>query len=266
MDEGSEERPIIRIGNEKQRPAVDHLALEAPLRIEVADEKGNRIDFGILMRTPGNDRNLVAGFLHSEGVVQRAPDIVSIEGNLGGLVVKLRGARAEGIRSRRTTIGTSCGICGRLETPTPFVDGCRELPPNPRVNHATLQAMVASMRNAQSIFSRTGGVHAAARFDARGSLLDIAEDVGRHNAMDALVGRSLLAESLPLDNQVVILSGRIAFEMAEKAIRAGVSVLCGVGAATTLAVDVARAHGMTLIDFLSEAGANVCSGRHRVEH
>jgi FdhD protein len=116
----------------------------------------------------------------------------------------------------------------------------------------------------QQLFKKTGGVHAVARFSSNGTLVDIAEDVGRHNAMDRIVGRAFLAGSLPLSDEVVVLSGRISYEMVEKAVRAGVAVLAAVGAATTLAVDVARAHGMTLVSFISDERCNICSAAHRI--
>jgi FdhD protein len=243
----------------------DALAVEAPLEIRMADTST------ITMRTPGADGELAVGFLFSEGIVRQAadvlavellePDVVQVE-----LATEARERAAQ--RERRFTVTSACGACGKstaeqaLALDVPF-------PPPPRDRPRLAPELIASLpdrlRAAQPTFALTGGLHAAGLFDARGTLLLAREDVGRHNAVDKVVGARLLAGQLPASNDVLVVSGRASFELVQKAILAGIPVLAAVGAPSTLAVDLAGQHGLTLLGFVRDGRFNLYTGADRID-
>ncbi|MFI7016403.1 formate dehydrogenase accessory sulfurtransferase FdhD [Streptomyces sp. NPDC050164] len=261
----------IRDGVVSSRP--DTLVAEEPLEIRL-----NGKPLAITMRTPGDDFPLAAGFLVSEGVLAHASDLQSI--------VYCAGATADGSNTYnvvdvRTTPGvvipditlernvyttSSCGLCGkasldavRTTTRWPISDA-----PPVRVEPDLLARLPDRLRAAQRVFDRTGGLHAAALFAEEGDLLDIREDVGRHNAVDKLVGRALQNGGLPLSRTVLLVSGRASFELAQKAVMAGIPILAAVSAPSSLAVDLAAETGLTLIGFLRGTSMNVYAGEHRL--
>jgi FdhD protein len=255
----------VRAGVEPQsRREADALAVEDPLEIRVAGTSA------ITMRTPGADRELAIGFLFSEGILRGPEEVEEVRALDGDVVeVALTGpalARAARL-DRRFTITSACGACGkstreealRLDPPFP--------PPaagEPRLSPALIAALPDRLRAAQPTFARTGGLHAAGLFDASGTALVVREDVGRHNAVDKVVGERLLAGALPASREVLVVSGRASFELVQKAILAGIPVLAAVGAPSTLAVELAGAHGLTLLGFVRDGRFNIYTGAGRV--
>ncbi|MET9621512.1 formate dehydrogenase accessory sulfurtransferase FdhD [Streptomyces sp. NPDC006464] len=273
MGRVTERRRVIRIrgGAVNERP--DTLVAEEPLEIRL-----NGRPLAITMRTPGDDFALAAGFLVSEGVLGAAAEVRNI--------VYCAGARDDGTNTynvvdvqlapgvpvpdisleRNVYTTSSCGLCGkasldavRTTTRFPIADA-----PPVRLTPELLSLLPERLRAAQRVFDRTGGLHAAALFSEDGELLDVREDVGRHNAVDKLVGRALREDLLPLDRAVLLVSGRASFELAQKAVMAGIPVLAAVSAPSSLAVDLAAEAGLTLVGFLRGADMNVYAGEHRI--
>lgn len=261
----------IRGGAVNERP--DTLVAEEPLEIRL-----NGRPIAITMRTPGDDFALAAGFLVSEGVLAAASDVRNIvycagakeDGSNTYNVVDVQlapGVAVPDITLERNVYTTSsCGLCGKASLDAvrttarfPIADA-----PPLRLTPALLSALPDRLRAAQRVFDRTGGLHAAALFSEDGELLDVREDVGRHNAVDKLVGRALREGLLPLERAVLLVSGRASFELAQKAVMAGLPVLAAVSAPSSLAVDLAAETGLTLVGFLRGQDMNVYAGEHRI--
>ena len=250
----------------------DRVAVEAPLEFQLHHPAlgVEPASFGTTMRTPGDDEQLAAGLLYGEGIINRASDIEAIESSTrrpNVVNVRLRANVALEVQmpTRRFSAGSSCGVCGTtsLDAAIARAAATRILSPG-RVDLRVVLDLPGRMRQAQSKFGDTGGIHAAALFDFQGNLLSVAEDVGRHNAFDKLVGENLLAGHLPLANHVVLLSGRASFELVQKALRAGVPVLAAIGAPSSLAVNLAVASGLTLVGFLRETQCNIYANPERL--
>lgn len=244
----------------------------------VWEESGRTIRkaIAVTMRTPGDDFDLAAGFLHGEGIIKRVDDVVDISYCLDGeepqalnvVSVTLRPGLSfdMGRLERHFYTTSSCGVCGKAAMETLSIVGCDPLPPGPRVRADVLQRLPARLREAQEAFARTGGLHAAGLFDRDGTVIALREDVGRHNALDKLVGRCLMDGRLPLDDHVLLLSGRASFELVQKALAARVPIVAAVGAPSSLAVEVAETFNITLVGFLSSDGFNVYTAPDRIEH
>jgi FdhD protein len=274
-------RPVERLeaGAEglTRRVRRDELATEEPLEIRVAaaGECAAR-PVAVTMRTPGADFELAAGFLYGESLIENASDLHSIRYCVGAgraqnynvLSVQLApGVEFDAERLARNFYTTSsCGVCGKASIEAVMGVGCSRVAAGGGVSARTLLSLPAKLREAQRIFERTGGLHGAALFTCEGELLRAREDVGRHNAMDKLVGASLLERELPWSEHVVMVSGRLSFELVQKAARAGATLLVGVSAPSSLAVELAEAVGMTLVGFLREDRMNVYVGGERVEN
>lgn len=253
----------------------DLLATEEPLEIRVETDGGVRT-IAITMRTPGDDVELAAGFLFGEGVVSRRDDVaraayctdpsLSDEQRFNTLTVSLRAGLQVDLQplDRHVLTTSACGVCGRSSLDAVHVHGQPEPSPDVRVEADLIASLDDRLRERQELFARTGGLHAAALFDLGGELLAIREDVGRHNALDKLAGWALLEGRLPLTEHVVMLSGRASYELLQKSVVAGVPVVCAVSAPSSLAVDVAREFGTTLIGFLRGDGFNVYAGVDRL--
>ena len=222
----------------------------------------------VTMRTPGDDIDLAAGFLAAEGVVAAPGDIAGIRMcHENAADVTLAGpapAAAEGLRRNFLTT-SACGVCGKDSIDAIRVRARYDVSADPvQVSPAVLASLPGRLRAAQRVFASTGGLHAAGLFRADGTLLALREDVGRHNAVDKLIGRALQDGHLPLAGRVLLVSGRTSFELAQKALVAGIPVLAAVSAPSSLAVELAEASGMTLAGFLRGTTMNVYTGAHRL--
>ena len=257
---------IIRVGGPAAGSASDVSAAEEPLEIRL-----DGTPFVVTMRTPGADADLAAGFLLSENIVRDASELVSIspcEMNPNIVSVLLAGeaaARAaEAMNGRRHVTTTSaCGVCGRRSIDD-LMRHARTVESRVSVTDAAVASLPSALRSAQRAFDQTGGLHAAGLFDADGTLLRVAEDVGRHNAVDKVVGAELRAGRTPLTDRVLFVSGRTSFEIVQKAVMAGIAVVAAVSAPSSLAIDLARSAGVTLLGFVRDGGFNVYSRADRI--
>jgi len=269
---------IVRVQDGRQRPDVDRTAAEEPLEIRLHGRP-----FAVIMRTPGADVALTAGFLLAERVLRSADDLATIEhcrerptpGASGEaphpenvVNVTLAGGSAAGLdqamADRRQVLGnSSCGLCGRLTIASLKTD-VAPLSFAGRVSAATIARLPDSLRDAQAVFKETGGIHAAGLFTVDGAVQAVAEDVGRHNAVDKVIGQMLLAERLPLSDLILFVSGRTSFEIVQKAVLAGIPLVGAVSAPSSLAVELAREVGITLMGFTRGGSFNIYSHPGRV--
>ncbi|MCX4904094.1 formate dehydrogenase accessory sulfurtransferase FdhD [Streptomyces sp. NBC_00878] len=278
MGRVTERRKVIRIRDGAVSTRPDTLVAEEPLEIRL-----NGKPLAITMRTPGDDFALAAGFLVSEGVLGAADELQNIVYCAGATV---DGSNTYNIVDVRTAPGvvipditlernvyttSSCGLCGKASLDAvrttarwSIDDTAGDTAPPVRLEPELLASLPDRLRAAQRVFDRTGGLHAAALFTEDGELVDIREDVGRHNAVDKLVGRALQNGSLPLSRTVLLVSGRASFELAQKAVMAGIPVLAAVSAPSSLAVDLAAESNLTLVGFLRGTSMNVYAGEHRI--
>jgi len=231
----------------------DSLAAEEPLEIRIAG-----VPLTVTMRTPGNDLELAAGFLLTEGIIESPEQIAGLRAKLpengtksNVVEVELKDSDFDSEDLQRNFYATSsCGICGKASINAIRVRGLRQLDSGFRVDPETLCQLPEALRAEQEVFSRTGGLHAAALFDGAGQLLALREDIGRHNAVDKIVGWAVLEKKLPLSQNVMLVSGRGGFEIVQKALAAGIPILASVSAPSSLAVKLARELGLTLVGFL----------------
>jgi len=253
---------VITVEDGCERSRTDEVAVEEPMEISV-----NGHSVAVTMRTPGHDCELAAGFLLTEGVIARGADIRRIRhcarspSNVVRVELNASVVFDPGKLTRHVFTTSSCGVCGKtlldqVRTALPAAIQSLRRPPTADV----LCSLPGRLREQQAIFTRTGGLHATALFDAGGNLLAVREDVGRHNAMDKLVGALLLADRLPASETLVLVSGRASFELVQKAAMAGIPLLAAVGAPSSLAVDTAREFGMMLVGFLRDGRFNIYSG------
>ncbi|MBI3418303.1 MAG: formate dehydrogenase accessory sulfurtransferase FdhD [Verrucomicrobia bacterium] len=250
------------------RPAEhpDDLAVEEPLEIRVDSRP-----ISVTMRTPGHDDELAAGFLLTEGLVRRRADIAKIQryprneqGNVVNVFLSPDVAVDFARLTRHVFASSSCGLCGKA-TIDAVHQHFKPIKTKMRVTGALLASLPELLRREQPMFTQTGGLHAAAIFDARGRLVVLREDVGRHNAVDKVLGRALLDDSLPLNRHILLVSGRASFEIQQKALAARVPIVAAVSAPSSLAVEFARASGQTLVGFLRGERMNVYSRPERIK-
>lgn len=260
---------VLRVGPTKTSSTQDEAAVEEPLQIQLGEEA-----FAVIMRTPGADADLVAGFLFSEGVIDDRSALVSIERPLGpqGLPqhnvqrVTLQGVDVDARlkEQRRVVMNASCGLCGRQTLASLFVNK----PPivaHWQIDASVLSAIPERCRQQQTAFDRTGGLHAAALCAVDGTIERLAEDVGRHNAVDKVIGGMLRAGRLPLESHFLFVSGRTSYEIVQKAFLAGIPIVAAVSAPSTLAVDLAEQAGMTLVGFVRGERFNVYTHPERIK-
>ena len=275
MARATERRRTVRLQGQQRTARPDSLAAEEPLEIRI-----NGTSLTVSMRTPGDDFDLVAGFLVAEGMVARSADLTALRYCAGTIddssgsgsnsynvidATLPRHAAAPATLHRNLLTSSACGICGR-ET----VEAIRNRVPHDlasdglRVAPETLYGLPDKLRAAQAVFEATGGLHAAGLFTADGRLLCLREDVGRHNAVDKVIGWALREDLLPLRGHVLMVSGRASFELTQKAAMAGIPMMAAVSAPSSLAVDLAEEVGLTLIGFLRDRSANVYTGAERI--
>jgi FdhD protein len=256
------------VGRERR----DRLAGEEPLEIRAAGPGQEAVRVAVTMRTPGNDFELSAGFLHSEGLLGSHHELAEIkyctdvelgEQAYNVVTVHLRRPFEAELVQRNFGVTSACGVCGKASIDSIEVASA-PLPAGPVVPAAVIGELPSRLREAQRTFERTGGLHATGLFSADGELVLVREDVGRHNALDKVIGNRLLEGATPLGSFVALVSGRASFELVQKAAVAGIPVLCAVGAPSSLAVDAARRLGLTLVGFVRDGRFNVYSGAARV--
>ena len=253
--------------------ATDTVTVEEPmetrLRYEV-EKNWQEKNIAVTMRTPGHDEELAVGFLFTEGVIQNSENVASVHTNGANItIVALKNGIAPELKntSRNFYTTSSCGVCGKASIDAVHA-ACSIADAYPldtlRITISDLLKLPEVLRAKQTIFEQTGGIHACAIFDKEGNLLLVREDVGRHNALDKLIGRALLDGLLPLQNHVLLLSGRVSFELVQKAAMAGIKVVGAVGAPSSLAIQMTEEWNMTLVGFLRDNRCNVYSGKQRI--
>ena len=281
-DTGVASVSLLRVSKNSRTDEQDLVVVEEPLEIRVAfgpAEQRSIRSLAITMRTPGHDFELVTGFLLAESVITSISDIDSIRHCSGGAGASQESEAGNVVRvelapdidvnfkalERHSFTSSSCGVCGKTSIEAVRSMLCQSVAEGgPEFNSQLICSLPATLDNAQAIFTRTGGLHATGIFTQKGELLLAREDVGRHNAMDKVFGAALYKGWLPLSEHIVLVSGRVSFEIVQKALMAGVSVLVAIGAPSSLAVDLAKEFGLTLIGFVSESSFNVYSGKRRL--
>jgi FdhD protein len=250
----------------------DTVVGEEPMEIRVAGRRQEPVPVAVTMRTPGYEAELAVGFLRTEGLIQ-GPEVLRVAfGDPSALnrpddtvVVHLSTTfDASRVAERHFVATASCGICGKASLDEVEVR-CDPIPPGPVVSRTVVLALPGMLRAAQAVFETTGGLHAAALFSPTGELIAIREDVGRHNALDKLVGSQILAGVGPLNDRILMVSGRVSFEIIQKAAVAGVPIVCAVSAPSDLAIEAAERLGVTLVGFLRGDGFNVYSRDERID-
>jgi FdhD protein len=263
---------VLAVDAHGARRRPDRLVTEEPMEVRVAGPRQEPVPFAVAMRTPGNDFELAAGLCLTEGLLAGPDDLDGIAYCLGSeheqmfnvVTVRLRSPVPAGLRERRYLSNSSCGICGKAALEEIEV---RSAPvgAGPMIAASVLGSLPDQLARHQRVFDETGGLHAAARFAADGTLREAREDVGRHNALDKLIGHALVERELPLANDVLLVSGRLSFELVQKAAVAGLSVLCAVSAPSSLAVAAADQLGQTVVGFLRDGRFNVYTHPERVD-
>jgi FdhD protein len=245
----------------------DYLAAEEPLEM-----RAGRYSLGVTLRTPGDDEELVAGFLFTEGIISRREDLVAVSvpgdsavaRNLVRVSLDPSVRLAANSAARRFSAGSACGVCGKASIAQLRRRGLRRPEAASLFDPEMLCQLPPRLRAAQAVFGRTGGLHAAALFDPSGELLVLREDIGRHNAVDKTIGWALLGGRLPLSGHILLVSGRGGFEIVQKAIAAGIPLLASVSAPSSLAVQLARELGLTLVGFLRGRRFVIYAGEERM--
>ena len=269
------ETKIERISLDKRvESAVDSLAVEEPLEIRIGFGGEHRA-VSITMRTPGADAELAAGFLFTEGILHAPAEIKAVKhcgkfpNNQNTIRIDLAEKTSVDLKrlERNFYTTSSCGVCGKSSLEALTVAGAREVLETgaAKIPTGIIHRLPEILSRHQTIFHETGGLHAAALFDFAGNLIDLREDVGRHNAVDKLIGRQFLDKKLPLAEKILFLSGRASFELVQKAVMAQIPVIAAVGAPSSLAVEAAREFNLTLLGFVRENRFNIYCGGNRIE-
>ena len=264
---------IHKVGSGKMDELADKVAVEEPLQIQLlySTSTGQMLkDIAVTMRTPGNDEELAAGFLFTEGILKDGEDISEIkrshtDENIVQVILKENIIPVLGNAARNFYTTSSCGVCGKasidaINTVSVFTLQQDSI----LINAAVLYNLQDKIKVQQQVFEDTGGIHASALFDVNGKFIMLREDVGRHNALDKIIGAALMKNKLPLNNCLLFLSGRSSFELVQKAVMAGIKVIVAVGAPSSLAVEMAKENNITLIGFLRNERFNIYSGKERI--
>ena len=269
------EMRIQRVSADSISNETDTLAVEEPLEIRLGFvENGERTHkaVSITMRTPGNDFELAAGFLFTEGILENRSQINSIKhcgkfpNNLNTVRIDLNKNTNIDLKKLERNFYTtsSCGVCGKTSLEALFVSGAKKIKESVKITAEIIHDLPRKLQENQTVFGETGGLHAAAVFDVSGNLKSLREDVGRHNAVDKLIGAEFLNDKLPLSDKILFLSGRASFELVQKAVMAQIPVICAVGAPSSLAVEAAREFDVTLLGFVRDARFNIYTGEKRI--
>ena len=264
--------------NGRTEQLEDALAVEEPLEIRISfDRDGRRLQkaISITMRTPGDDESLAAGFLFTEGIIKNRNQIAAIQ-HCGkpspdkGIRNTVRVDLSDGVDidfkrlERHFYTTSSCGVCGKSSIEALQTGISKLTDDGPSISAEIIHELPASGIASQSTFEKTGGLHASVLFDANGNIEAVAEDVGRHNALDKVIGKKFTSGEVPLANSILLVSGRASFELVQKALMAGIPIMAAVGAPSSLAVELAREYGMTLIGFVRDGRFNIYSAEQRV--
>ena len=272
-DKRVENIKIYKINAGKITETGDKVVVEEPLQIqlEYSTATGQMLkDIAVTMRTPGSDEELAAGFLFTEGIIKSADCISKIkqahaDENEVQVILKENVIPAMGNVARNFYTTSSCGICGKASIAAiQTVSQYGKVKNNSLIPVAIFYSLQKELRKQQKIFEDTGGIHASALFDVDGKLMMLREDVGRHNALDKIIGAAMLSNQLPLNNCILLLSGRASFELVQKAVMAGIRIIASVGAPSSLAVEMATENDVTLIGFLKKDRFNIYSAKERI--
>ena len=270
---------ITKLKGSIKEEVQDHVSVEEPLEMSLKfkkDDKWNIENISITMRTPGNDEDLVSGFLYNEGIIENINEIEKVEkkGETVGDYNLQNKIEATINNTKNLDIGkikknfitnSSCGVCGKTS-----LDSIEVLKTNkidlsfPKINYNIILKSPELLQNNQSEFSKTGGIHASALIDDKGEVIAIREDVGRHNALDKLIGHALKNKIIKPENQFIACSGRLNFELVQKALMSNIGLMAGVGAPTSLAIDLAKRFNMTLVGFVKQDSFNIYSNKERI--
>lgn len=254
-------KPILieRLSDIGRNSTEDIVAIEEPLEISLSSPEG-LTPISITMRTPGNDRELAAGFLFTEGIIQNSSDIISVVQNEENRIEIAVSNCADLTKlQRHFYTSSSCGVCGKTSLEAVKIACKTTITAKTSVSREILLKLPELLRSNQEIFESTGGLHACALFNLNGDLVTLREDVGRHNALDKLIGSHLLNNRLFFENKIVLLSGRASFELVQKAAMAGIPFIAAIGAPSSLAIDLAKEHNITLAGFLKRNTFNIYS-------
>jgi FdhD protein len=262
---------VVTVRNGTSLCQQDGLVAEEPMEIRVCGPDQEPASLAVTMRTPGHDEELAAGFLYTEGLIQNWHDILAVQ--LGGLHLGKHGCNVVTVRltrpfdvtpfKRNFAATSSCGLCGKMSIQQVAVR-CPAVSPGPVLANSVLMQLPHTLRLQQQVFEQTGGLHGAGIFDASGRLHVLREDVGRHNAVDKLIGRMLQENALPLAECILLVSGRISFEIVQKVAMAGVPILCAVSAPSSLAIEAAQRFQMTIVGFLRKQSCNIYTHPERI--
>ena len=270
---------ILRVSeSDFSKTVIDTLAVEEPLEIRLGYLENGKFThkaISITMRTPGNDFELAAGFLFTEGILQSKNQILNIKhcgkfpNNQNTVRIDLTSEIVIDFKKLERNFYTtsSCGVCGKSSLEALFVNGAKAVEQKdfPNISAEIIHDLPHKLQEKQTVFGETGGLHAAALFDVEGNLIDVFEDVGRHNAVDKLIGKQFLADKIPLAENILFLSGRASFELVQKAVMAQIPIICAVGAPSSLAVEAARNFNVTLLGFVRDNRFNIYTGERRVQ-
>jgi FdhD protein len=270
---------VLAVDGQDAHEQRDELATEEPMEIRVHGPGQDPAPVAVTMRTPGNDFELAVGLCLTDGIIESQADVDTFayclapdatqpgekpEQQYNIVTVRTRRPVADDVRARRYLATSACGVCGKAALDEVEVR-CAPVGEGPGVPAGVVRQLPELLAARQNVFDRTGGLHAAARFTAAGELVAVREDVGRHNALDKLIGHALLERALPLADNVLLVSGRLSFELVQKAAIAGIPVLCAVSAPSSLAVAAAERFGQTVVGFLRGERFNVYTHRERID-
>ena len=279
LQSATREIQISKVNKGVCKPSADTIAVEEPLEIKLgygSKHKREQRSISITMRTPGNDFDLARGFLFTEGIIASEKDILNIRfvgkqldsdtrDNIVLVDIHPEVEIEINKLSRHFYTSSSCGVCGKASIELVQITTCfYPQPKHPLIHQKQVLTLSGKLMAAQSVFVQTGGIHAAGLFDQNGNLLMLREDVGRHNALDKLIGVAMQQKGIPLRDFMVVVSGRASFELVQKAAMCGLPILAAVGAPSSLAIELADSHGMTLVGFLKEEKFNIYCGRERI--